>query len=240
MPYCSKCGVEVDEFVDVCPLCKNPIQKFSGKQEIPAAHYPEPGPEITKKKQALEKHNIYMAWMIISVVLFTPFFVILTIGIQAGSITSWAAYPLASMIAAWMITTILLFFIRKPVIYSTGILITLAALLFSLDFIHSGKLTWFLPLGLPILFLLYILTLIVVIASIKVKEKGLNIGGFILVASGFFCIGLDMLFSVYFKGSIIPGWSFVAVSSIFPLAIFFLLLHYILKKKVKFKRFFHM
>ena len=28
LPYCSRCGVEIDFGIDNCPLCSIPIQKF--------------------------------------------------------------------------------------------------------------------------------------------------------------------------------------------------------------------
>ena len=28
MPYCSRCGVEVDDYTDFCPLCEAPIQRL--------------------------------------------------------------------------------------------------------------------------------------------------------------------------------------------------------------------
>ncbi len=239
MPYCSHCGVEVDEFVELCPLCNSPIRKFSGREEIPKNQYPETNPETVTEKSIEDKRNLYLTWMIFSILLFTPFFVILTIGIQLNGLKTWAGYPLSSLVAAWICSTLFLIFIRKPLVLSTGIMITVGVLLFIFDNL-GGKIKWFFPLGLPLLILLYVLSILVIILSINIKDKGLNIGGFILIAAGIFNFGLDIMLSRFYTGKIAPSWSFVAISLFFPLALFFLALHYILKRKIKFKRFFHL
>jgi len=43
MPYCSKCGVEVDDGIEKCPLCDLPIQYFQedDKKKIIKKVYPE-------------------------------------------------------------------------------------------------------------------------------------------------------------------------------------------------------
>ena len=40
MTYCSRCGVEVEERAQVCPLCEAPIQRLDEPREDPA-RYPD-------------------------------------------------------------------------------------------------------------------------------------------------------------------------------------------------------
>ena len=42
MPYCSRCGVEVDEGVPACPLCRAPIQRLDEGEARPGL---KPWPE---------------------------------------------------------------------------------------------------------------------------------------------------------------------------------------------------
>ena len=236
MPYCSKCGVEVDDFIENCPLCNTPIQKFSDG-EVPVHHYPVEH-SISINHIEIDTNILFQTWMIFSVLLFTPFFVILTISIQLKALTTWAGYPLSSLIAAWICVTFLIFFLKKTLVFSTGIMITIGCLLFAFD-IFNGKIEWFFTVGLPLLILFFILSVIVILVSIKTREKGLNIGAFILIASGIFCLGMDILLNLFFYGKYLPTWSLVVISLFFPLAAFFLIFHYKLKKKIKFERFFH-
>ncbi|MBN1412463.1 MAG: hypothetical protein JW969_16570 [Spirochaetales bacterium] len=239
MPFCTKCGVEVDDFTAKCPLCNTPIQKLPESEQPSLTNYPVSDPDKGADRRKMDKHAVYFGWMILSVALFTPLFVILTIGIQLNALDTWAGYPVFSLVAAWICGTIIFFLRKRPVIATTCIMVSLGILLFCFDFLRGG-LTWFFPVGLPLLLLFYVLSTAVVMVSTRVKEKGLNIGAFIMIASGIFCIGMDILFSAYTSNKIIPTWSTIVISALFPLALFLLLLQYLLKKKIKFKRFFHL
>jgi hypothetical protein len=219
----------------VCPLCGTPIQKYTPDDKIPKTPYPQENPSLDKKAEEL---NLHLAWLIITVIFFIPLFVLLTINFEYKGSGSWTGYALCSIIAAWLCLTIVFFFIRHYIVYSIGIMIVIGLLLFFFDLLYDN-LTWFFPLGLPALALLYILSIAVVILTYKAKEKGFNIIAFILIAGGIFCLGFDSLFTRLIFKTVKPSWSLVAMSVLLPTALLFLFLHHVMKKKIKFKRVFH-
>jgi hypothetical protein len=236
MPFCSKCGVEVDDIVEVCPLCGTPVQKFNTGNEIPRTPYPPENPSPNKKPAS--EYNLTLVWIIITVIFFIPLFALLTINFEYKGSSAWTGYALSSIISAWLCVTIVFTFRKNYIICSAGIMAVLSLLLFFFDFLYDNM-TWFFPFGLPALFLLYILAIAVIILSSKVKEKGLNIIAFILIAAGLFCFGFDSLFTLMVIKIIKPSWSLIILSVLFPTALLFLFLHHKMKKRIKFKRFFH-
>ncbi len=236
MPFCSKCGVEVDENVLNCPLCGTPIQKLAGENSIPGTPYPRES--LQDEKKSAEKYNLHLTWIIITVIFFIPLFVLLTLNFEYKGMNAWTGYALSSIIAAWLCVTIVLFSIKNYLIYTTAIMVVIGLLLFFFDFLYD-KMSWFFPVALPSLILFYLLSLTVIILAIRVKEKGLNIGAFILIAAGILCFCFDSLLSNLMFKVVKPSWSFVVLSVLIPLSLLFLFLHYVMKKRIKFKRVFH-
>jgi hypothetical protein len=228
--------VEVDDFVAVCTLCGTPIQKSTSENDIPQAPFPQENPSASKK--SAEEYNLNLTWMIITVIFFIPLFVLLTINFVYSGTHAWTGYAISSIIAAWLCVTIVLFFIKNYLVYSTGIMIITGLLLFFFD-LHYDKLLWFFPVGLPALLLLYILSLAVIALIFRVKDKGLNVGAFILIAAGMFCLGFDSLLTNLVYRAVKPTWSLVVLSVTIPTALLFLFLHYVMKKRIKYKRVFH-
>jgi hypothetical protein len=236
MPYCSRCGVEVDESVDFCPLCRTPIQKPGEAGAIVPGAYPKASAPAANRNP--EPQNVFLAWMIVTVILVTPFLVVLTLGIQFHGLRTWAGYSLCALAAAWVCITLLVLYSRRPVILSTGIAITIGAMLFVFDSIN-GRLLWFFPTGVPLLVLFFALLLGTILLCARLKQRGLNVGAIVIFAAGIMCLGLDLMLSRYFTAPFHLSWSLIVVSALFPLAVFLLILHYVLKKKIDYKRFFH-
>jgi len=237
MPYCSKCGVEVDNFVEKCPLCGTPIQKFENLTQLPEKNYPEEHINISYNEE--NRKSFWLNWTIFTILIFTPFFIILTIAYQINSLTTWAGYPLSSLIFIWLIVNTVIFLKNRKLTMSILILIITSIFIFIIDLI-DGKITWYFQLGLPIILLFSLLSIITLIYSIKTKYKGFNIIGIILFLSGIFCIGLDIIITLFIKKPIKLSWSLIVISGLFPLSLLFIFLHYIFKKKVILKRFFHL
>jgi uncharacterized membrane protein YvbJ len=91
MPYCSRCGIEVDDYVQICPLCRIPIQhtendKDTGKRKFPFTHTKEIKDSLSRKQKR------HMTWGIISLLVFIPIFVILAIRFLYADFFTWEGY----------------------------------------------------------------------------------------------------------------------------------------------------
>ena len=107
MPYCSKCGVEVDNHILNCPLCKTPIQQY-GQNSQGSNKYPK----ISPTKELSNKQKRIIAWEIITGTLVTAFLVVLTVNLSVKGKITWASYPMTGIGAAWLYMTFLLLFLQ--------------------------------------------------------------------------------------------------------------------------------
>ena len=235
MPYCSKCGVEVQPGTKKCPLCGTPIQQFEEEnEELPL--YPEK--KVKQKKERLSnRQKRIFAWEIVTATIMTIIVLLLLINAVVDKNISWSLYPVASLMALWLFTTFPLFFPTKVVILVVGELLTLISYLAALDGI-DGKIQWFHRLALPIVFLISLIAFAVTFSSIKVKRKGANIAAFILFGISAICIGIDLIITFIISGKITLTWSLIAAPPIIIVGAFLIYVHYRFKHINIKKRFF--
>ena len=148
MPYCSQCGVEVDDNVEKCPLCQTPIQKIL-PEGGPVGPYPEkpagspPVPPLTiKEKMAIARTITTMGILI-------PLLFVTAVDYFINRRVTWSLYVTASLTAAWFAALVSLFSWKRP--YSLNGLLHLDVLVFLYALGHlAGEGRWFFPVGLPI------------------------------------------------------------------------------------------
>ena len=98
MPYCARCGVEVDEGVRGCPLCEAPIPVFDdddGSIAAPSGRYPAPEEAL----DPLSPRQIRMtAWAVLSAVLVIAFAAVLAIDlVDESEGLGWSGYVLGAL-----------------------------------------------------------------------------------------------------------------------------------------------
>jgi hypothetical protein len=119
-----------------------------------------------------------------------------------------------------------------------GSFISNAALLFLLDLI-SSNIGWGTKLGIPILFSLYALILIVLWLIRISHRRGFNILALIFIAMGLFLICIEVFVSLYFNHKITLSGSIIAASSMIPISTLLFLVHFRLKSGIELRRFFN-
>ena len=88
----------------------------------------------------------------------------------------------------------------------------------------------------PIIGLTALVTSIVVIFSIRVKNKGVNIAAFVLFGVSVICLGLDLIILSYIHETITIKWSLYVIIPLTMVGGFLLYLHYRLTRIVDMKR----
>ena len=120
MPYCPKCGVQVDPNIDKCPLCSVFIPKYDQSNGVAERRYPlrdEKKPSFTNRQIRL------LIWGILSILFVMSFLILLTTNlVQAGEIT-WGRYYLAAIGLCWIYLTLILLCLRLPSFIILGIYI---------------------------------------------------------------------------------------------------------------------
>ena len=228
MPYCSRCGVEVDVGVEKCPLCFMQIQKDPDKpiKEPVTKKYPDEPVEQPTKRVLTPREKQIRALEIISVSLMIPLLIVTFTDLIIAETISWARFPMTVLVLVWLLCTFPLIFAKRPVIVTIGIAISLIGFLVLVDYFDNWNIDWFYQLALPIIALVLILSVGVVIASFKVKQKGMNIAAFILFAIGALNLVLEIIITWETQSKVKVSWSLFVLVSTYIVGGFLMYLHY--------------
>ncbi len=231
MPYCSQCGVEVEEYVDVCPLCSTPILKNNNIIDKKSLRFPDK-PVIENKTGVLR----FLAWEIVSVSLLTAFLIVVLTNIIVNFNITWAWYPMAAIFMVWLVATFPLLLPKRPLLIAIFSVTSIMLFLAFIDLIDNWAFDWYYDIALPIAFMLIVVTTGVIMLCLKVKKKGINIAAFILFGIGIIVLGLDLIIYFDLKKIINLTWSLFVIIPIILTAIFLLYIHYRLLKAVDIKK----
>ena len=235
--FCSRCGVEVEPHKTKCPLCGTSIQH--AEEEEPTSYikkYPDEPAVKTEKVGRTAKQKRRLIWEVISVSLLIPLLITLFIDLIVNKTVTWSLYPISSLILAWFLVSAPLLFPNKLPILYIGETLPPAIFLLVIDKIEDGQIDWLLPVGLPIEAVVAVIAAIVIIGSIKIKNKGLNIAAFILFGAGLISLGIDFIVTSYIRGTFGVSWSLYVIASTIVIGGFLLYIHYRLMKNTKLQR----
>jgi len=240
MSYCINCNVEVDSFIEKCPLCQSDIQKSDNIEQIlEKKKYPEETIEEEEDKPKISgRRKRFVAWEAVSVSAVVPLLIILGINmfVERSFTITWGKYPLTSIVLAWLLITVPLLFLKKPILIVVGETLSLIAFLVLIDFYINWSIDWAYQLALPIIGIIAVVTSIVVFISIRVKNKGANIVAFVLFGISAICLGLDLVILSYIHATITIRWSLYIIIPLTAVGGFLLYLHYRLTRIVDMKR----
>jgi hypothetical protein len=236
MPYCSRCGVEVEPNKKKCPLCDTKIQELGEEEQDYTSKYPEEVVEEERLPQRTSKQRRIISFEVISIILVMPLLITLSTNLIINKTVTWAWYPISSLILAWFLVSFPLIFPKKPYIIVPGEVIPLTLFLLVMDYLDNQHLDWYLTLALPTLALTLVIVTAVVLGSIKAKNKGLNTAAFVLFAISGICLGLDVIISSYILGRFYMFWSLFVITPGVLIGGFLLYLHYRIIRKTDLKR----
>ncbi len=236
MPYCSRCGVEVDGGIESCPLCDTPIQRL-GDAEPAEKRFPDF--ESDDKPRMSARMRRKLVWEVISILGAIAIAVVVGSDLHAHATIGWSLYPTAAVALAWIVSTLLLYVRRWPWLVAAGILLASAGFLAAIDE-AGGGLDWFLGLSLPLLFLLVVVSALLIFVITRVRFGGLNVVAFVSLGVALFCAGADAVIERYLTGRVGLSWSIVVLQALVPFAGIMLFLHYRLRNRFNLKRLFHL
>ncbi|HHE37293.1 MAG TPA: hypothetical protein ENL20_01810 [Candidatus Cloacimonetes bacterium] len=232
MPICKKCGVEIEEGLKFCPLCKTPLGEFTEPAETEEIQSRKLIPEISRKSRS-------WLWELVTFLSFAGFIVIFAVDFAYGTNITWSRFPLVSIIFVWLSFTFI--FRLKTRTYLQIILETLVLLilLWVLDLFIMAK-PWFFRLALPIVLCLSFLTILNTFFFRKTRVSVFGILASSMISVGIFLLFLDFILHNYMEGKLLLSWSIVAFACIIPLVVFLLYFRKRLKKKgIDLQKFFH-
>jgi hypothetical protein len=231
MTICSTCGVELEDGLEICPLCgKSPVKNDVKKDS--ALNYPSDVIILQRKEN--KKHF----WELSGIIAFSGIAICTIVDLLVTKNLGWSLYSDASLVAAWIVLTLFLQTLKRPLVLIPGLMITVIALLAGLDLIGTGE-KWFFPVGLPVTLAAFAGIGIVVMLYRKARLKGFNIlvAAFLVLAG--FCIITEMILDLHIEGKVNLRWSLISAISILPVALIFFFYHYRMKKGNRLDSIFH-
>lgn len=222
MPYCSKCGVEVGNEHDNCPLCHFPIPDISVNHE---PEVEERFPDVKNIYTQLALDFKRKAFYALTFLLLGNAIGLMYTNFMIDGELSWSLYSGITFFALWVYLIFLFRYVKSISKSIIGAGINTLVLLAVLDVIN-GSFEWFVPLGLPAVFMALIFLLINYYMWMKSKNKGLHTVAFSLFLVIGYCIGLEFFINEYAGNDDVLIWSINVALNILPWSLLLLYIHY--------------
>jgi hypothetical protein len=212
MPICQNCGVEIDEGLERCPLCRAPL----GLEAEQVEEGPPPPGSGRPYDEASNPLNRLRLWEILSLFAGTSAAVVLIADFAYSMTVTWARYPLVSIIFLWAAGSLLFLLRRHRLLLLVAETVAMAAFLQTLDLLEPRG-PWFLTLALPLTVLAGTLVGGVSAVMRALRQRVFAILAVALLSAGLFVVGLETVISLNFSGSFRLSWSLVVLGCAVPL-----------------------
>ncbi|MBE7065276.1 MAG: hypothetical protein E7384_05645 [Ruminococcaceae bacterium] len=174
--YCVKCGVELAESENICPLCETPVYYNGVLAEKTEGLFPTEEPEF----KAVNKKGILFLF---SVAYAVAAIVSVLCDLKVTGTVSWSGYVVTSLILMYVLP-ILPSWLKNPnpVVFVPVDFAVIALFLCYINYAVGGN--WFLTFALPVVGISCIIVTTVVTLVKYVRKGYLYIFGGALIASG--------------------------------------------------------
>jgi len=231
MRICPNCGVEVDEHLSRCPLCK--VSLADEDEESNGEPEPEEiGPVTVSNARR-------WLWEVVSLVALTVALIVFASDFAFGFTLSWSRFPLSAVVFVWISATILITLSGKPLAIFVALTAAVATFLYALNQ-FTPQHDWFLPLALPLTLLVAFLAALVYLIATRARLSVLPVIAYVILALGVLLLGLELLLRAYRNMAPTVSWSLVAFAC--ALSLFFLIHfinHRLRDRHLEYRKIFH-
>ncbi len=208
MPYCFKCGVEVNNGVKNCPLCDFDLPVFEDEKIIEPRY---PSQENVFREIKKRRRNVFFT--IYSLIILSIAFNLFLIDMKNDELT-WSKYAITFMVGSLVYMIVFLQYFRNLKINFIIIGLNTLALLCASDS-FDGKIDWFFRLGLPItiisvisLYDIFVIFLRKRLLPYKIMETLLVVGVFLFI--------LELIINIHLFDQYYVSWSLQTVVCFVP------------------------
>jgi len=244
MPYCPKCGVQVETQRSMCPLCSFPIPNVdeTGKNDMQREGYLLNRYRIkqAENKRRWKEARIFV-YMGIAVSLMVLSLIFGILDYHFFGELSWSKYVISSNLAVVVFLFFILRFIPGFIPNLLGLGIATGGFLYIIDSLN-GTIEWFWNLGLVICINTMVWLFILRLMIRHTRRRGLNIPAYSLFAGAMACTSLELIRDLYYGVNLHLTWSIPVITTMVPLAGVLLFLHILISPSIrkKFIRKFHL
>lgn len=214
LPYCVKCGVELDNSANKCVLCGTEVV-LSCQEDI--TPYP-------KEKAEVSQLNSKFIASMLTIMLAIPNVACFVINMIYFAGVYWMYYVFGGSLVVWMIFIFPMLLKKKRPILHVFMIFLSATLYILLISIAVSGMDWFLILALPISIAVMFLLFIIIFIVDRTKPGKLKTTSVSLTAVILLCLIVEILVDYYVTANISLSWSYVVAGSIVPVIIFLILL----------------
>lgn len=232
MPYCPKCGVELDYQIKKCPLCRFPIPKISEDMDDSLNENRFPEPENIYFDKILKMKN--QAFFCISILLFSAVLILMAIDSIIPVRPIAITYSIICVISSWFYIFLLFGYIRNRYYSILGMALTTFCLTFGLDNV-DGKLTWYYSYAYPIILLsVLILFLIIYLYNrSRLKNQFIFVPTYLSIGISLFSVALECILDYQANRPIQLSWSLIVFIVLMSIALLLISLYYKLPDRLK-------
>ncbi|MEM5947802.1 DUF6320 domain-containing protein [Spirochaetia bacterium 38H-sp] len=235
MKYCTNCGVELSDSHTKCPLCGSELGKEKTTKK-------EPFPEHVTREEMIRRPpagKTKIAFSVLSFIILTTILLLLTVDYELNSNITWSVYPILSLLMVWALITTGVYSYKRPSLMVVIYFFIISLFLLAIDLYSTGKLSWSLFLGIPIVFITFLSGFFLIAFMAKGKKEGFFFIGIFMFAISILCTGINAFINSYLKTDMIINWSLIVDAITVPAGTFFLYLHFGLKKELHVEKIFH-
>jgi hypothetical protein len=208
--YCVKCGVELADTEESCPLCQTRVYHPDLPRPATAPLYPtQRTPAKTVKR--------WSVLLVITILYLVPISICLVSDLAVSGAIEWSGYVTGALLVLYTACLLPAWFEHpNPVIFVPIAFGVVGLFLLYIDLFTKGG--WFLPLAFPVTGYLCLLVTAVVTLCRYIRKARLFIFGGATIALGVFCVLLELLLTITF-----PVMPKLFTWSLYPLTVLTLL-----------------
>lgn len=214
MPYCVKCGVELDKSAKKCVLCNTEVM-IEQQDEIPP--YP-------KEKSEVSQLNTGYFAMLLSVILIIPNVACLVINLIYSPEIYWMYYVFGGSLVLWMIFIFPMTLKKKRPLIHVFLIFLSATLYLLLIALALSGMRWFLTIALPVCITVMLLLFIIIFIVNRKKPGKLKATSISLITVIVLCLVVEGTVDYFVNATIQFSWSYIVAASIVPVIIALVLL----------------
>jgi hypothetical protein len=240
MKVCNYCGVELDAEMNYCPLCghksNSPILKKQKESNEKGATVSNP--ENFNFEELTQQQQKKVVWELAAFIVISCTVITLIIDLLIAKHITWSKYTLTIGMTLLIDISLIIFMQKRIFLLFLGCFLSTSFLLFLLD-LFSHNLDGGVKLGIPIIFFIFLVILLLFLLIRKTKQKGINIIAYSLVAAGIICLCIEGIISLHIHEYLKFQWSFIVMVAVLPVSAILLYIHYRLKRVTNLKKVFH-
>jgi len=205
MAYCIKCGVELSESEEKCPLCNTVVfhpdlPPQSGKRPYP--------PYRAEREETMKSSGVLF---ILTFIFFSAMAMTLIINLSVNGAVTWGGYPTGALLVIYFSVIFPMWFKRpNPVICAGADFAAVALYLMYINYITEGN--WFVTFALPVTGGLAFITVGAIALLWYLKRGHLYVFSGIFMALGLFAVLLERLINYTFSFRTNLIWSIYPLS----------------------------